>query len=149
MHEWEMIEFRHINSTFSLGNMSLVTKTMALWSLMETLCEANWSDRVASTNALNSLFLVFAPMIQKIRQRNSVFTGKSWLWLAPWGGRCSTRSQEEKTLTCTGSSDCYLRRSGSYINTPFLSLLSCVSGVYWSWGEGRHCVMFSGKRLRI
>lgn len=54
----------------------------AIWyfrDLMETLCEANWFETAASTNAHNPLFLVFALMIQKIRQRNWVLTRKSWL----------------------------------------------------------------------
>lgn len=135
MHEWEMIAFQHINSTFFLGNIgvSLYAITMALWSAHGE------AAHLASANAANSLFLVFAPMIQKIRHRNRVFTGKSWRrWSAPWGRRRSTRSHGGRKRWCTVSSDCYLRRAGSCINTPFLSLLSCVSGVCWSWGEGLH-----------
>ena len=56
--------------------------TAEIWyfrQLTKTPREANWFDTAASANALNSLFLVFAPVIQKIRHRHGVFTGKSWL----------------------------------------------------------------------
>lgn len=145
MHEWEMIEFQHINSTFFLGNMSVVAITMALWSAHGE------AAHLASANAVNSLFLVFAPMIQKIRHRNLVFTGKSWRWSAPWGRRRSTRSQGAKTLMygifrLVPQKNRLLHQ---HTLSEFAQLRICRLLKLGRRTSGRHCVMFSNKWLRI